>query len=218
MIFKLILFIHIVSGATGLVTGTINMASKKGDRLHVLVGKFFLYSMLSTGICSFVLAVIHPNLFLFMVGVFTVYLVGTGQRYLYLKELYLTQKPLWMDWVLFVMMLIGGVTFVSIGSYYVYTGNTFGIVYVVFGTLGLLNVKKDFANFNHKILNKNFWLKEHISRMSAGYIAAFTAFLVVNSAVFPSFIQGATLWLLPTIIFVPLIVYWSKKIKVIPIN
>ncbi|MEQ1734561.1 MAG: hypothetical protein ABL940_12870 [Bacteroidia bacterium] len=217
MIFKAILALHILAGATGLIAGTINMVRKKGDKLHVLFGKAFLYGMLTAGCCSFALAVIHPSLFLFMVGVFTIYLVGTGERYLFLKQLHLTQKPLVIDWALTIFMAIGGLTLIGAGIHGLINGNTFGLVYVVFGGSGLKNVYDDVQNYQGKITNKNYWLLVHIGRMSGGYIAAFTAFLVTNSDKFPVAIQGTILWLLPTIIFVPLIVYWSKKVKIIPV-
>jgi hypothetical protein len=43
--------------------------------------------MVNTGISSLIVALIHPNVFLFIVGVLTVYLVGTGDRYMRLRLL-----------------------------------------------------------------------------------------------------------------------------------
>jgi uncharacterized membrane protein len=34
LIFKILLVIHIFAGSVGLITGTINIARKKGDKLH----------------------------------------------------------------------------------------------------------------------------------------------------------------------------------------
>lgn len=56
--------------------------------------------MVSTGISSFILTLIHPNVFLFVVGVLTVYLVGTGDRYISLRLLGKGQKPAFIDWFL----------------------------------------------------------------------------------------------------------------------
>src|SRR5688572_28074925 len=93
IIFTTFLTLHIIGGSLGLLTGTINLVRRKGDKNHKITGKVFSYAMLTAGVSSFVLSIIHPNYFLFMVGVFTVYLVGTGYRFLYLKMLGSTQQP-----------------------------------------------------------------------------------------------------------------------------
>jgi uncharacterized membrane protein len=209
-VFKILLACHILGGTVGLVCGLINMVRRKGDKTHKLVGKGFLYGMLTSGFTSFALSILHPNLFLFMVGVLTVYSVGTGQRYLSLKDLGNGQKPLLVDWVLTIMMLLAGIAFVGIGINLIVKGNNFGIVFIAFGGLGLRNVKNDF-NFYRGIIDvKNYWLIQHIGRMSGGFIASVTAVLVVNNKYF-SFIPEVLLWLLPTLLIVPLIIYWSRK-------
>jgi uncharacterized membrane protein YbaN (DUF454 family) len=50
--------------------------------------------------------------------------------------------------------------------------------------------------------------------MTGAFIASATAFLVVNAKYFPDIIPGFVYWLLPTIIFTPLIVKWSKKYQI----
>jgi uncharacterized membrane protein len=209
-LFTILLTIHIIGGVLGLICGTINIIRKKGDKTHKLVGKGFLYGMLTAGAASFILAILHPSPFLFMVGVFSVYLVGSGQRYLSLKELNKGQKPLIIDYALSIFMFIAGIAFICIGISRLIDGNEFGIVYIVFAFLGLRFVHRDSNNFRGKVKYVNYWLMEHIGRMSGGFIASVTASLVVNGRYFP-FIPDALLWLLPTILIVPLIVSWSIK-------
>jgi uncharacterized membrane protein len=81
-LFKTLLYLHIAGGVIGLLTGTVELARRKGDSSHKLIGKVFVYGMLVAGLSSLALASIHPNYFLFIVGVFTVYLVLTGYRYM----------------------------------------------------------------------------------------------------------------------------------------
>jgi uncharacterized membrane protein len=212
-LFKILLAFHILGGTVGLTCGLINIVRKKGDKTHKLVGKGFLYGMLTAGFMSFALSILHPNPFLFMVGILTIFLVGTGQRYLSLKNLGNGQKPLFIDWVLTIMMLVTGIAFVGIGINNVIHGNNFGIVFIAFGGLGLRNVKSDFNYYRGIIDFKNYWLLQHIGRMSGGFIASVTAVLVVNGKYF-AFIPDILLWLLPTILIVPLIVYWSRKIAI----
>ena len=53
--FKVILIIHIVFGSIGLITGTINIIRKKGDKPHFLVGKLFLISMIINAVSGFIM-------------------------------------------------------------------------------------------------------------------------------------------------------------------
>ena len=214
VLFNIFLVLHIAGGSIGLFAGTLNIVRKKGGKNHKLIGKVFTYSMLTAGFSSFVLSVLHPNYFLFMVGVFTIYLVGTGYRYNYLRLLADTQKPKIIDWILTIGMLLAGLLFIGFGIKHLMANNTFGIVFIAFGGLGLNAVRIDFANYSGKIKAKNYWLLAHLQRMTAGYIAAITAFLVVNSNHSPIQLPPFVVWLLPTVILTPLIFIWSKKYKV----
>ena len=214
ILFKTFLVLHIIGGSVGLFTGTINLVCKKGDKNHKLVGKIFAFSMLTAGFSSFILSIILQNYFLFMIGVFTIYLVGTGYRYIHLKMLGSDQIPTILDWIITTMMLFAGFTFIGLGIYKIFLLDNFGIVFMVFGILGLRLVKTDFNNYKGKFKTKNYWLIAHLKRMTGGYIAAITAFLVVNSKYSPIVLPSVLIWLLPTAILTPLIISWTKKYKV----
>lgn len=209
LFFKFLLCVHIFAGAIALVSGTLNIIRKKGDKNHKLIGKFFFYSMLVNGIFGMIMTIIHPNLFLFIIGVFTIYMVSTAQRYLSLKGIPKGQKAQKIDWFLSILMLLFGIGFIIYSILLFLKSNTFGIVLLAFGTISVLMVVADFKNYNNKIKDNNFWLLVHIQRMTGAFIAAVTAFLVVNNTYLPSVIA----WLLPSVIIVPLIFIWSKKYK-----
>ncbi len=170
--------------------------------------------MLTAGFSSLVLSIMHPNYFLFMVGVFTIYLVGTGYRYIYLKLLGSDQRPAIIDRTISVCMLLAGLLFIGLGINNLIALNNFGIVFIVFGILGLRFVKSDFDNYKGKLKAKNYWLLAHLQRMTGAYIASATAFLVVNAKYSPVDLPAAVVWLLPTVILTPLIISWSKKYEV----
>ncbi|MCC7532397.1 MAG: DUF2306 domain-containing protein [Bacteroidia bacterium] len=214
IIFTIFLILHIVGGSVGLFTGTINLVRKKGDKRHKLVGRFFVYGMLTAGFSSLVLSIIHPNYFLFIVGIFTIYLTGTGTRYLRLKMLGNNQLPKTMDWTITIAMLLSGLIFIGLGIKHLIDSNNFGIVFIVFGLLGVRLVMTDFKNYKGQIIAKNYWLLAHLQRMTGAYIASATAFLVVNAKYFPEQIPSIAYWLLPTVILFPLIISWTKKYKV----
>ncbi len=210
-IFTILLLIHIVSGSIGLITGTINLIRKKGDKPHKNIGLFFLYGMLINGISGILMTLIHFNPFLFIVGIFSIYMVATGKRYLALKGLLKGDKAKSIDWILSSTMLLFGIGFVVYGILLLYFSKNFGIVLLVFGFISISMVFQDFKNYQGKSSIKNFWLLVHIQRMMGSYIAATSAFIVVNNTILP----GIVAWLLPTVIVTPLIFKWSRKYKII---
>lgn len=214
IIFKVFLIIHIISGAVGLFSGLLNVMRKKGDKLHVMVGRIFYISMLITGFSSFVLSILHTNYFLFMVAVFTLYMVSTGKRYISMKMHHDDPLPNWIDWSISIVMFIVGVVFMGLGATVLLRTNLFGLVFLLFGMMGVFFVFHDFKNYRGKSRTKNYWLLAHLQRMMGGFIASFTAFLVVNASYLPTQIPGFIYWLLPTFIFTPFIIAWSRKYEV----
>lgn len=211
ILFNLFLTLHIIGGAFGLITGTINIIRKKGDKSHKLTGRLFSYGMFTAGISALILSSMHVNYFLFIAGVFTIYQIGTGNRYLHLKKLGNSQKPAAIDWILTAGMCIAVLVFIILGINTLINKNSFGIVYVVFGVISLRFVKTDMDNYTGKAKTKNYWLLAHLQRMTGGYIAAMTAFVVVNSNYIP--LPPVVLWLLPGIIVTPFIIKWTKTYK-----
>lgn len=214
IIFKMFLTIHIIGGAIGLVTGILNMVAKKGDSKHKFIGKIFSISMYVAGISSLLLSVMNPSQFLFMVGIFTVYMVGTGNRYLSKKNIGKGQKPKIIDWTLTTTMLLTGLLLIGIGTLGLLKSNLFGLVLVTFGSLGLIFVRNDIKSYAGKRTTLNYWLTEHIQRMTGAFIASSTAFLVVNAKYFPESIPLMFYWLLPTVVLTPLIIKWSRKFEI----
>ena len=209
IIFKVFLFIHIISGTVGLLSGTINMINKKGNKLHKQIGLLFFYGMLINGVSALVVAGIHFNVFLFIVGIFSIYMVSTAQRFLSLKGIESGQKPKTIDWILTLLMSLFGIVFLIYGGLLLANSNNFGFVLLVFGFISVLMAKKDIAIYRGNIKITNYWLIIHISRMVGAYIASITAFLVVNNTILP----GIIVWLAPTVLFTPLIFYWINKHK-----
>ncbi|MDE3252396.1 MAG: hypothetical protein KGO92_06290 [Bacteroidota bacterium] len=213
ILFNTFLTLHILGGSIGLLTGTINLVRRKGGKKHVRVGKLFTYGMLTAGFSAFVLSILHPNYFLFMVGVFTLYLVGTGNRYIRLQLSGKDVKPTLLDWMISGSMLLAGLFLIVQGIRLLVAQQHFGLVLMVFGLIGLRFVTIDVAYYRGKSRQRNDWLLSHLQRMTGGYIASLTAFLVVNAKFLPAVFPSVLLWLLPTFILTPLIIFWSRKYK-----
>ncbi len=205
--FDILLIIHVLCGGISLLLGLTVLTQRKGGRLHKLVGSIYFYTMLISSFTAMPMSWIHRNYFLLIVAIVTAYMLLSGRRYIKRKKV----PAVFFDWVLSAVMAVAAIIFIVLGIISIVNGNTFGIVYMVFGLGGLFFVYQDYRNFTRRTLNSNFWLTTHLQRMIGSYIAALTAFLVVNNTMIP----GAIAWLIPTIFLLPLILVWSGKYKAI---
>ena len=209
--YSFFLLLHVLTGSLGLLSGRINLILKKGGEIHKTIGRVFVFSMISTALIALLLCFLKTNFFLLIIGVFTLYLVGTGQRYLYMKNLSRGGKRKIVDWLLSSAMGIVGFIFMGWGIFLLVKKNIMGWSLMLFGTIGLLSVRKDFENYLGKSRKKQFWLRAHIARIVGAYIASLSAFLVVNYSRFSVPIPEVVYWVLPTLILTPLIIYWIRK-------
>jgi hypothetical protein len=205
-LYKIFIGLHVAGGSAGLLSGLFVLLTRKGNERHKLVGNFFHWGMMITGLTSLALSQMRPNPFLFLVGVFTLYMNYTGKRYLsYQKK---SSKPEWLDHAVSLTMLSVSILFIWKGNNLLKT-DSFGWVYVVFGFISLFMALGDFRFALQKEPPPFAWLQHHLQRMIGTFIAATTAFLVVNVKMEPSYL----IWLAPTAILNPLIFFWSSKYK-----
>ncbi len=210
-LFSSLLYLHIAAGTTSLLMGLVVLFLRKSDRRHKLLGNIYFFSLLIASIVAIPMSYLHANAFLFIVSIFTIYMLLTGRRYIRKKS---AADVTVVDWSLSTVMAIFGVAFIGFGCFHLLRSNTFGTVWVVFGLIGCLFVYQDWVNYRGKSGTKNFYLTTHLQRFIGSYIATVTAFLVVNNTWLP----GTIAWLLPTVLLVPLIVWWSRKYRVARLN
>lgn len=209
-LFNILLPLHIGFGILGLLIGSIVLFLEKGTRRHKRLGRFFAISMVLSAGVSFALSTIHANMFLFLIGLWTIFLVGTGYAYIRLASNGAAEFPRIILRMLALVMLLAGVIFVSWGSSLVSRGSMFGIVLFVFGGAGLVFARQDFI-FLRRGADPGSFVPRHLQRMTGAYIAALTAFLVVNTNDWGLPVPGFVWWLLPSAILTPLIVRWSAQ-------
>lgn len=204
--YKIILGLHIAGGGAGLLSGTYVLFTKKGNDRHRLVGNFFHWGMMIAGLTSIALSQMKPNFFLFMVGVFTLYMNHTGKRYLSYKEK--GQQPEWLDHAVTLTMFAVAIMFMIKGNRLLKT-DSFGWVYILFGFSSIMMTIADLSFAFKRERRPLEWLGLHLQRMIGTFIAALTAVLVVNVTFEPAY----ALWIAPTFLLTPLIMVWSRKYK-----
>jgi uncharacterized membrane protein len=197
--------VHIIGGSLTLISGLVAMTSKKGQSLHRLSGKVFFWSMAVTTVLGLNAGIFRPNYQIFIpIAIISFYQAASGYRILFIKTLNKGQQPKLVDWALTIGMLLTSIVFVVLGLLNLSIDIFYSIVLFSFSTIGFYCSGVDLYNYIKKPKNKFYWLFIHVFRMSHGFIAALTAFLVNNSKLFP-FLPQVLLLIIPIAIGQPLI-------------
>jgi uncharacterized membrane protein len=204
-----LMVVHIAAGMTALASGPSAMMVRKGLAAHRVSGRVYFYAMIGVAVTAIVLSAVKSNFFLLLVGLFSLQLVAGGYRALSLKSLHLGQRPSILDWLFHVGSVGVGLVLTIRGVLQLAQGNGFGYVGLAFGMIMALVAGRAIVQFIRLPTNPRHWLITHLAGMSAGYIAALTAFVVVNF----SFNPGWVLWLLPTAVGTPLILINVGRIR-----
>lgn len=207
--FKICITLHAITGFISLIAGTVSVITRKGGAMHKKAGMVFFYGMMIAGVSGVVASLLpdHHNPFLFVVGLFSVYLVLSGYRALRFKKVKMTRE-LRYDKIISWTMLSIGVVMVIYGLLLVFSSASMGWILIVFGGIGVFNAIADIRAMQDLVSLRKKALRFHIGKITGGYIAAFTAFFVTNQ-VLPALLS----WLLPTIFGIFFIGYWLRKTK-----
>jgi len=204
-----LLVFHIAFGTLALLVGPVNMIVRKGTGSHRQLGHFFFYSMMVVSASAIVMSATKANYFLFLIGVFSAYLAGTGYRAIGWKRLLKRgRKPKKIDWYISLGMLAFGTILAIVGIVVLIKGHSFGWVSVFFGILAVLITIGDIRILLGINRQNGFWMRQHVSKMVGANIATYTAFIVVN-AIIPNQIIS---WILPTVLGVPIIIFFQRKL------
>lgn len=217
MIYTTLLILHVIGGGVALISGLVSMLVKKSRGLHTKAGKIYYLGMYTSSILALAMTLIKFNPFLLAIGLFTLYLVYTGKRYID----YWRKKESWHLTIFEIAPMLIGILvalfmIVEPAWQMIQHQRFFVPVLGIFGLILLINSIQDLLfiikHSNRVPKNKKF-LINHIGKMGGSYIAATTAFLVNNI----SFSPGWVVWMLPTFIGTFLITYsitsWRKKLR-----
>lgn len=201
---QILIYTHVALGGIALLSGAIALSVKKGGGVHKKSGKIFFYTMLISALISLMIAVLpnHENPFLFSIGVFSSYFLLSGYRSLQFKRknIHLNIDKILAYSIIFVgaMMLL----------YPIVLYGKLNIILAVFGIVAIVFGLRDLMLFRQIETLKKKWLSLHLGKMTGGYIAAVSAFFVVNNI-----LPGVWNWFTPGIVGGFYIAYWIRKIK-----
>ena len=200
-----ILFLHTLAGVAALAAAGIAVGSGKGGRLHRRSGNIYTLAMLVVGVSALVLAVVHPNPFLFAVGVFSLYLVFTGWRAAMVRD----GRPWRLDHAGGAVMALAGIGMLGWGAQGLMAGGgAQPVILLAFGSIGLTMALSDWRDWARGPVTGKARIARHLSRMLGGTIATITAAGVVNLGFLPDLV----VWLGPTALITPVIFWWSARV------
>ena len=215
-IVSLHLVLHIVAGIITLIAGPIAIFSnRRKKRLHIIAGKAFFWAMNYVCISAIIGYFRHSEqiFFVFLLGIsILVYaIILKGVRAIQIMKGSAISR---FDFVYTFILGIFGIWMMGMGIFnYVKNPDALAIP-ILFSVFGLNAMRESWQNFkvftNQHLYDKLAWLKIHVSAMIGALMASTTAFTVNSAHFLPWYIQ----WFGPTVLLLPLQIYWSKQLQV----
>ncbi|MEM6683699.1 MAG: hypothetical protein AAF607_15810 [Pseudomonadota bacterium] len=231
--FDVLIALHIISGAPGLLTFWIPVIAKKGGVLHSLWGKIFSYAMLFTGCaaCAMALTTLyapmptHPQLIdhpefsdpalvrgifgwmMLYLAVLTINLTWYGWRCILNKRNHAANRH-WFNMALQALLAIVSIN-CAIQGLIIKQVMMIGIAFVGFATVAtnLIFILKTKPG-------RMDWLLEHIKGIVGTGISVYTAFFAFGAVRYiPELALAPALWAVPLIVGLSLIIYHQHKVK-----
>lgn len=200
---ELLLGIHIIGGSIALLSAAAAVVTKKGGKQHRRFGKWYTAGMLCIFLTAVPLALLTNNVFLFLIALFSFYLVFSGFRFARNKS----GVPHVQDWIAVTTILLSGVGMAALSFMLLRQGNSQWVTLIVFSLIaGGLGISDVMTLRNRNATGKQR-IARHLTNMLAGTIATVTAVLVTNVTTEPAWVA----WLAPTVVITPVIFYWNKR-------
>lgn len=209
-IITIAIYIHAFFGGIGLLAGTVSFLVKKGSKTHILAGKWFSVGMIISSLISIPVAWMpgHKNMFLFLIAIFTIYLVLAGNRALTFKPIFKKTAPALLDKLISGGMMIASISMMGIGIFGLIQGVSNTVLFLFFGFFGFVLAVKDFRFYKNPNKDKSGWLVNHLGRIVGAYIASITAFMVAGLN-----FDNLIAWMLPSFIGTAAIIYWTRRVS-----
>lgn len=210
-----LVIVHIAGGTLSLISGLVPMIVSKGSNVHRLFGILFFAGMCAVFFTGLTVSLIKQLDFLMLISLFSFYLVVSGYRSLSHKKLHWGNTATWLDWTLNILFGLIMLCMLAWGVFQVLRIHgrvEAGIISIIFSLIGLRGIIITMARFSIPPQRKTIWIEGHIAGMVGGYIAAFTAFVVVNNDTLIG-LPPLLAWLFPTFLGVPVIIYWTRQYK-----
>jgi uncharacterized membrane protein len=174
--YDLLRIAHLGAGGVAFLVAPIALATRKGSDRHPWAGRVYLLPMSFAAASAVVLAAERHNVAFVFIGLFSLYLGLSGYRALQFKRTYVARSAdrgvAGVALAFFAIMLAYGVLQLGVS-----TGRA--VPLLAFGAVGATLAIGDWRRLRADRAPED-WVFGHMRGMVASYIAAWSAFLVIN--------------------------------------
>lgn len=206
-LFHGLLILHVVAGSIALLAAASAVGAKalrRPHRTHVRAGRTFFWAMVAIFATAIPMSLLRHNTFLFLVALFSFYLALVGWRLARNR----TGIAAPVDWLIAGVMAIVSLVMIAGGGVRWAAATGLGPVLMTFGAIAAFLVARHVAFLRQSKVNTRQRIALHLTMMLSATIATLTAFVVVNLR----FLPQPVAWLLPTVLLVPVIVAWRRRV------
>jgi len=196
--------LHVALGTVAVLGMVIAWSTKKGGLWHRRAGKAYVYGMAAAIAVSFVVSLATQNVFLFLIGLFSGYLVYTGYRSAAARNSVRSS----VDQGITIFVLLIALSMFVYAVFNIRSDVSIAVILAVFGAILFSLAFSDYRRGDYWPKGKERILL-HLSRMGGANIATITAVFVVNVQTSPAFIA----WLAPSLIGGFLINYHTRALN-----
>ena len=203
MLQLILLAVHIAAGSVALLMAAGALSTPKGGRWHVLAGRVYAAGMTGVFLTAVPLAILGASTFLFLIALFSFYLVFAGWRFARNRQ----RRAHPVDWIAVSAIGVTGLAMWSYAVVIALDGSSQWVTLLLFGGIAIALGLAD-ARFHWKQPGGARRVSRHLTNMMAGTIATITAVTVVNVDMDPVWVP----WILPTVVITPLIIWWNVRV------
>jgi uncharacterized membrane protein len=206
-------FIHIVAGTAGILTGFVALFLRKGTPRHRLAGNVFVVTMILMGSMgawmAFVGTEVHPpaagNVF---AGLLSIYMVSSA----WLVGVRRDRKPGWPEYLLFLIILgiVSGEFISGRQASLSPDGLKDGypaVLYYIFGSLASIALVGDVLLFLRRGIQGVQRLARHLWRMCFALLLAANSLFLGQPQVFPEWMHRIHVLFIPGLTILVLLIY-----------
>ena len=207
-----LLVFHVSAGVLAMFAGAVAISFRKGSPWHARAGNVFVAAMLGMGAAASCLAFMKHQTDNVFGGILTIYMVATAWATARRRE----GETGVVDWIGFAFALGIGVLSVLHGAQRVMgrapSDSSLGFMGIFMGSVILLAGLGDLRMLVRGVSGKRR-IARHLWRMCFGWFIATGSFFLGQQQVFPAWLRGSPVLLVPALLPLVLLIFWLIRVR-----